>query len=289
VRGALRWARWLTIPALCACSATAEPYTTDAETGSKHALVHVSRDETVGDASSARAGALAGFVQIPATVDERSAMRLVGLGFEIPEAGQCAVRSAEAADPATPDAAVELLEAGDVTLDAAGSRVTLTPRALPTFNDLLSGVLYTTRDRDAAPLPAGAHYIVRSSGAENVSAIVVAEDAPRLADSVTVGGVPLTEIKPISINQPIDLTWTPGSASDDILVQLSSADGGTSLDCAFRDESGVGTIPAQTFGARGVGTLTIRRIRVHEFQISGLSRSELRFDFGLTAGVSFTE
>lgn len=264
------------------------PYTTDAETGSTHALLQVQRDETVSDPSSARADALAGFVQIPAAVDARSALELVGLGLEIPAAGQCAARVAEATDPQTPAAAVEFLEAGDVTIDAADSSVTLAPRPLATVADLLSGVLYTTRNRAAAPLPAAAHYVVHTTGATNVSAILVSEDAPPSADGVSVNGVPFAQVRTVSTGQPIAVKWTPGSATDLMVIELTMSDG-NGIDCTVRDDLGNKTIPAQLLTTNGSGSVTLRRIRRHEFEDFGLSHGELRFDFGLTAGVSFTE
>jgi hypothetical protein len=99
----------------------------------------------------------------------------------------------------------------------------------------------------------------------------------------------LAQVHSIATGQPVDLTWTSGSASDVVVVQVSNTDGTAGVDCTFRDESGAGTVRAQGLGTAGSGSITLRRIRRHQFDGFGLSQGMLRFDFGVTANVSFTE
>jgi hypothetical protein len=273
-----------------ACSASPEPYTADADSGSTHALISVERSTTIGELEAPRATALAGFVRVPPIVDPKSVMNLVGLGLELPAAGQCAraTRRHDATTSLAPLGRVEFLEAGDVTLNAGGSATVLAPRAFPTVTDLVSGVVYTTRDRSAEPLPAGERYALRTEGTLSVPSLAVSERAPAALDGATIGGVPLAEVSSIPTTRPIDLTWNVGEAGDLVYVELSAGDGAVSTVCAFRDEAGAGTVPPLSHDTIGAGTLELHRARSREFAGAGINRGELRFDFELVTRVTFT-
>jgi hypothetical protein len=281
------------VPALLgavACSATADPYTADADSGSTHALISVERSTTLGELEAPRAAALAGFVRVPPIVDPKSVMNLVGLGLELPAAGQCAraARTPDATTPLAPLGRVEFLEAGDVTLNAGGAATVLAPRAFPTVTDLVSGVVYTTRDRSAERLPAGERYALRTEGALAIPPLAISERAPAALEGVTIGGLPLAEVSSIVTARPIDLTWNVGEAGDVVYVELTSGDGAVSTLCAFRDDAGAGTVPPGAHDTFGAGSLELHRARSREFVGAGINRGELRFDFELVARVTFT-
>jgi hypothetical protein len=183
---------------------------------------------------------------------------------------------------------VEFLEAGDVTLNAGGSATVLAPRTFPTVTNLVSGVVYTTRDRSAEPLPAGERYALRTEGTLAIPPLSVSERAPAALDGITVGGVPLAEVSSIVTARPIDLTWNVGEAGDVVYVELSNGDGAVSTVCAFRDETGSGTVPAGAHDTIGSGTLELHRTRSREFAGAAINRGELRFDFELVTRVTFT-
>lgn len=272
-----------------ACSAAPDPYTADAESGSTHALISVERSIPVGTLEAPRATALAGFVRVPPTVDAKSVMSLVGLGLDLPAAGQCAraAHTPEANTPLAPIGRVEFLEAGDVTLSAGGSATVLAPRAFPTVTDLVSGVVYTTRDRSADPLPAGERYAFRTQGAVALPALAVDQRAPATLEGATIGGLPLTEVSTLATSRPIDLTWNVGESGDIVYVELSGSDGLTSTVCTFRDDAGAGTVPPGVHSATGAGTLEIHRTRSREFVSAGINHGELRFDFELVTKVTY--
>jgi hypothetical protein len=285
VRFSLPSAFALTIASLgaFACAVESTDYTTDAESGSTHALIEVERSAVLGETGSARA--VAGFARLPAVMDSDSALRLVGLGLELPQVNQCAPRGRDLADEeqVAANGSFEFLPAGDITIEADTARTALAPRALATF-----GVLYTTRDQDA-PLPTAADYSVRVSGSTLISPLEVAAEAPADVESVTVGGVPLTDVERVVAGQPVDITWGVGEAGDLVYVELSTPGGVTPVGCTFRDEHGNGTIPAGFFAGRGDGRLTLRRIRTHEFSGVAIARGELRFEFEIAHSVEFVE
>jgi hypothetical protein len=267
-------------------------YTTDEEQGSTHALIEVQRSRTISssdatDEQPVRGEALAGFMQVPAAVDVGSARELMGLELGLPEMGQCVTRALvhDSDQPVATQERLELLDVGDVSLVADGRSTTLAPRAFPTITDLISGVVYTTRDLSAEPLPAGVQYAVRTAGGA-VSAVDLVGDAPRELAGVTVGGVPLADVTNISPAAPIDLTWTVGEAGDVVYVELS-ADGTDPAICAFQDDYGVGSIPSGAFAGSGPGRVSLHRFRAREFASEDIESAELRFDFELATSVTY--
>jgi hypothetical protein len=57
--------------------------------------------------------------------------------------------------------------------------------------------------------------------------------------------------------------------------------------CAFRDADGRGNLPRGLFGAAGVGSLAFHRLREVAADVPSLDGAEARFDFALTAELSF--
>jgi hypothetical protein len=278
----------LGIASVLGCSVGPETYTADADTGSTHALVVVERSASAASAEP-KAGAVAGFVRMPASVDASEVMKLVGLGLELPALGQCA-EGERGRDPTTalaPLGQVELLEAGDVQLTTAWTTASLTPRAFPTVTDLISGVVYTARDRAAEPLPSGATYDIRATGGLHVPPLTLRAEAPAALAGVAVSGTALEDLATLSTAAPLDLTWAVGSSGDVVYVELTSTDGAPSVVCAFRDELGTGTIPASMFMGSGEGRISFHRLRTQAFTRPSIDRGELRFDFELGQTVTF--
>jgi hypothetical protein len=273
--------------ALGACSAQVDDYETDASVGSTHALITVERTGSATAPATTSAGALAGFVRVPAGVDPRLATQLIGLEPDLPPVDTCRTSSDRGTSSSLAGMGhVEFLEAGSVSVSAADSSTDLAPRAFPTVTDFISGVMYTTRERAAEPLPPDAPYTIRASGAFEIPALVVRASAPEALASVTIRGVPLAEVKTVLPGEPVDLTWNVGRPGDLVWLELSTPDNVSTV-CAFRDEAGVGTVPAAAFSGTGNGRLSVHRTRTLDFAAQGLDRGVLRFDFELTADVSF--
>jgi hypothetical protein len=269
------------------CSANAGSFTVDADTGSTHGLITVER--TTSGSEPARAAAFAAFVRTPPEVDPATVMRLAGLGLELPAVGQCTEMSRER-DPSTtlPSLArIEFLNAGDVQVSTAETSATLAPRAFPAVFDLISGVVYTTRDRSAEPLPAATRYALAAAGGVLGSFSVVA-DAPAPPESVRVSGVALSELSTLSVRAGLALEWQAGSAQDTIYAELSTSDGSSTLRCTLAD-NGVGSIPAALFQGAGPGQLALHRLRSVPFASPAVDAGLVRFDFQTAQAVSFAQ
>ncbi|MBX3126981.1 MAG: hypothetical protein KF718_09705 [Polyangiaceae bacterium] len=271
------------LPLALACSADLEHYTTDAESGTTHALVTVDRSILMD--GSERAGALASFVQLPAEADARAVLDNVGLRLALPPVGQCRT---DAGERPRYRGRVELVEAGAVSLLVGNTLTELAPHAFPTVTDVVSGVVYATRDVSAEPLPADADYTLRVDG--SLGYFSVSRAAPEHLTAVTIGGVPLADVTELSVAEPMDLTWGvrgDGSvASDVVWVELANKNG-TSTVCTFRDELGAATIPAGSLPGTGPTRLSLHRLRIAEFVAPAITLGELRFDFELQSSVSF--
>lgn len=268
------------------CSAQTADYTTDADTGSTHALISIERSTAVDGDNATRAGALAGFLHTPADVDAQAALGMVGLAQTLPKPGQCT--TLPGSTRVSSMGHVELLEAGDISVDVDGTSTTLAPRAFPTVTNQVSGVMYTTRDR-SEPLPAAAHYTIRTSGGLSVAPMTLEANAPAPLTGVTVGGLALSDVGALSTSQPVDVTWNVGSPGDLVYVELSRIDGSSSTLCSFRDDVGSGTIPAGAVTPSQNGRLSLHRVRERTFAAGGIQDVELRFDFELAANVSFIQ
>jgi hypothetical protein len=281
---------------LCAVAWTAlgctneVPHTSDEATGSTHAIITVERSSAANREASDRAAAVATFVRVPVTVDSAVALDVIGLELALPEMSQCAARDSQRdpSVPLSPIDQVELLDAGDVSIVAAELDTTLAPRAFPTVTDLVSGVVYTTRDLAAEPLPAGVAYEVQAAGSAALEPLEVTGKAPPELSSVTLGGRPLSEVRTVQPTQPIDLTWAVGAPGDVVYVELTAQDAPATV-CAFRDDDGAASVPAGAFAGRGAGRISLHRVRSHVFETPALASGELRFDFELAADVTFGE
>ncbi len=270
--------------AALACTVQVDPERGTAETGSTRAVIAVTRTAPALSPEDARADAFAGFVRTTGDTEPQAALRLAGLGLDLPPVGECR-RGARAEASRTGLAAFELLDAGEVTLVAGGSVTTLAPRAFPTITDSISGVVYTTRDRAAAPLPAASSYTVATTGGRSLGALSGEGQAPALLADVELAGEPFEELETAPSQGDLTLRWAPGSAGDRVYVELVG--GGERSTCAFADESGKGTIPASALPAPGEAAVSIHRLREATFSDVGITQGALRFDFELSGSVTF--
>lgn len=272
------------------CSVTPADYSSDADTGSTHGLVTIERSQTENSSEAPRATAFAGFVRTPPEVDVNAMMHLAGFGLDLPAIGQCAEpgKERDGSMPLSPLGRVEFLDAGDVTLRTATTSAALATRAFPAVTDLIAGVVYTTRDRTADPLPAATSYFLSTSGGV-LQAFNVNANAPALLSGITVATTPLAELGTVSLRAPLALAWGPGSARDLVYVELTTQDGSSTTRCTFRDDAGSGSIPAGSFAGTGTGALSLHRVHSEAFTSGGVDAGEVRFDFEQSANVDFTD
>jgi hypothetical protein len=273
-----------------ACSVAPVDYSAEADAGSStHALITVERSSVLNSLEAPRAAAFAGFVRTPPDVDANAMLRLAGFGLDLPAVGQCAEPNRERASgmPLNPLGRVEFLDAGDVTLRTSTTNVPLATRALPAVTDLIAGVVYTTRDRAADPLPAATTYTLTASGGL-LHAFNVNTSAPAQLSSVNVGSTPLAELTSVAVQSALTLNWQPGLSRDFVYVELATQDASATTRCTFRDDAGAGTVPASAFVGTGLGEVSLHRVHSEQFASGSVDAGEVRFDFEQSVNVEFT-
>ena len=262
----------------------------DVDSGTTHALIAVDHRVTSfgKDASEPeiQAAALAGFARIPLGVDAEAVLTLAGWNLELPPPGRCLALSADRDQhtPLAPIERVELLEVGDVVVSAGDDETLLAPRAFA-GGDVLTGVIYTSRDLNAEPFPPGESYAIRTGGGA-LPPIELEGDAPATPSNVTLAGIPLDDAHVVALGEPLDFTWAVGATGDLLYVELVSGDGLNATRCSFRDEDGAGTIPEGSFAAAGDGSLSVHRLRSLPIEGNGI-QGELRFDIEQLVNVVF--
>ena len=267
------------------CAAEVGADTETAQSDVTHAVVVVERSAEAETPEAVKAEAFAGFLSLPPELEPSAALPVAGLALDLPVAGACKrVERDPKPVPAEELAKAELLDAGEVTLVAGGVVTTLAPRAFPSAADAISGVVYTTRDRAAEPLPAASRYTIATSGSATLGPISVDLPAPAALVNVTVMGNPFGEVETLVAGRAVEFGWEAG-APGDIVYVLLEADGAATL-CAYRDDGGRGTLVPSELPSAGPAALSVHRLRATPFASVGLGRGELRFDFEISRAVT---
>lgn len=277
------------LSSLAACGG-AEPAPVDEPT-SLQAVLSIERVEDLSHTDATSASAMAQFVILPADADAHETLDAAGLRAPLPERRGC---SAAAADAGARGAArgqsfpeqLELLEAGDVSIQADGTVTRLALNLFPPSGSA-SGVIYTTPDRDA-PLPPGSSYAIQATGSDAIPPLMVQLEAPGALRDVTLAGVPLERAAALTAGQPLDLTWAEGDAGDRLILEL--AGGEASVLCSFADDEGSGSVPGALTAKLGAEPVRVALHRVRETMRaqeparidSLILETMVRFDFELT-------
>ena len=271
---------------LLLASACTEPGPTEPEVTSTHALLRVERSSQASGLSDPSGNAFAAVVRLPELADPEPLLRLSGNTPSLPALGQCMTANHEHDAAAAGELArAEFLDAGDVLLGANGAQSLLAPHPLPLE---VLGKVYTSRDRASEPLPSGAAYLLKTTGSDQLPSLELRVQAPEELRGVAVAGAELSQLSSVNSAAEVQLAWQAGDARDLVYVEVNgSAEAGSLGVCAFRDADGHGALPRGLFGATGAGSLSFHRLREVAADVPALDGAEVRFDFALTAQVSY--
>jgi hypothetical protein len=325
------------LPLAAACSAplatpgsssSTDAFLRDAAEGaSTAALVAFERTTTANE--TVHGSAVGRFVRMRSGLVDDATLRMVGATLDLPALGSCSRTgpdaqglSADTEGSASLQAdgphSVELLDVGDLTVEAGGVRASLEARALPDIVDLVTGVLYSTRTAFAADgLPTRGAYVLRSSGSGAVSdgehgvpAFAVSTTAPGEPEELLIEGQDARSADGVelALGGPVSLRWKTTDGGDDDVVYVDvvaatadeaareAGDAAGNVRCAFADR-GSAVLPSSVFaiaaadGTRGElarGTLVVHRVHREAFQVAGQGRTGIeagvvRFDFARAA------
>jgi hypothetical protein len=213
-------------------------------------------------------------------LDRDSAQVLAGaLDREATTLGRCALvdddaRIDDALATAPPDAAVQLLDAGDLLVRVAGQTVKLVPRYVPEIVPFVTGVVYSSEiQADGADLGGGAAFISAFGGRE-IGRFVSQADVPAAPHLLGDGG---------SVDAGADLavSWTADAAAPHGTVSIVVArENGPALRCHVAD-TGRFTISGAALtrvvdAARGEAIgLSVERSKKTTFSAPGLDAAEV--------------
>ena len=282
----------LLIFVVAACSSSVEDNRVNTSFPSvTHAVVELQRSKSTNASVSDQANVLVSVLRVPATLDSRNVVRLVGLSPTSPEPGQCErVDYALSATEATvPVQHVEMLDVGDVTLIAGTHASPLARQAFPTVTDFIAGVVYTTRDLSSDPLPPSDYYSIVARGALSIPPFRIDASAPREPSNVTVDGMSLAQVTRLTRSVGVDLAWDPGKPGDRLMVEVKSPDKPNDVTCALDDTAGKGRLPPDLLISRGTVRFEIHRMRTTSATINGLDRTQVEFDYSLDHLLELTD
>jgi hypothetical protein len=280
----------LLVVALSACSGNVVS-TSDASTSTLQALLRVERTATVSDSpSSVRSQASAYFLRSQAGADRWMAARLVGAVEMLPAMGQCqsVTLLGDQGMPLASLGPVDLVDVGEVGLEASPTRATLAARAFPDVVDMVSGVVYTTRDQVADPLPGQGAYTFHVSGSSALPPMTLEARAPGPLESLNVGGYALRS-DPITLSrEDLTVTWQAPAGGDLVYIELASTEDGPleRVRCTFPNE-GRAVISATALPKAAAQSIAVHLIRREEFSAPGLDRGEVRFDLATSGPLRF--
>jgi hypothetical protein len=272
------------------CSGTVVS-SSDASTSSTQAILSVDRNAAAGDPSaSARAHASAYFLRLQAGADPNLAARLVGATDVLPAIGQCEAVGVlnDQAMPLATLGPVDLVDVGQVALEASTIRATFAARAFPDVADLVAGVVYTTRDLTADPLPDQGTYKFKIAGSNAVPPMTLEALAPGPARELSVAGLPLRGETLVLGRGDLAVRWEPAASTDQVYIELASTEDGP-LDrvrCSFAND-GQATISASALPRAAMQSISIHLVRREGIAAPGLDGGWIRFDLATSGTLRF--
>src|SRR5262245_49963859 len=272
------------------CSGTVVS-SSDASTSSTQAMLSVDRTAAAGDPTgSARAHASAYFLRLQASADPNLAARLVGATDVLPAVGQCEAVGvlSDQPMPLATLGPVDLVDVGQVALEASNIRATFAPRAFPDVADLVAGVVYTTRDLTADPLPDHGTYTFRIAGSNAVAPVTLEALAPGPAREISVAGLPLRNETLVVARGDLAVRWEPAVGTDQVYIELASTEDGP-LDrvrCSFAND-GQAIISASALPRAAMQSISIHLVRREGVAAPGLEGGWIRFDLATSGTLRF--
>jgi hypothetical protein len=246
----------------------------------------------------ARTEVYARFLQVSGEVDAATAASVVGAAaFDATSSLGCGARDASAQPPVdVGQGAIELLDVGDMVLhvvdDGSLSSLPLAARAFPDVGDLVSGVVYTSRD-PGAHLPEGGSYLIETTGSALMDGFSIQVEAPTAPRGLRLAGVAADAAEGLLIapSTPLSIGWEPGASGDRIVVEVLPVDeGGAAFRCVFEDR-GSATVPASYLAYVGGSELDVivHRLRETTVKLPGVDEAVVDFDYAVLARIAVSE
>lgn len=175
-----------------------------------------------------------------------------------------------------PDARVDLLPIGDITVRLGGLVTTLSPRVFPALASTAAGFFYAGDAQMVEPRAELDEYLISARGEAGVGAFEMVAAAPGVVAGLSLDGVRFDEASIVLRDKSLMLTWEPEDPGDRIEVELFA--GGSVLSCAFRDDGQFLLSAEHLASLEGDehASLVARRVRILPFELSGIQTAYAR-------------
>jgi len=220
-------------------------------------------------------------------LDSSSVLKL--LGVDVRDGDSCTVTGRLDDFPMAPEARVELLSVGDLSLRVGDRAHTFSPQLFPDLATTASGWFYaghfdldsrTSETRvelkaDGGP-ERGDEYVLTAQGAQGVGRFELAVAAPNEVLGLTASGTSLEHDGALYRASDAALTWEPEDMRDRLELELFA--GGSVLSCSVRDD-GQFLLPHAKLAlleADQQASLVVRRVRVLNAQMDGIENAYVR-------------
>jgi hypothetical protein len=255
----------------------------------------------VGTPARMRSRVSARFLRVTG-LDGQLAQQMVGATVDESDAPLgCTYADAELPAVMNDGASIEMLDVGDILVhvlsggspaDVDWTEITmpLAARAFPDVGELVSGVVYTSRD-EATPVVDAGSYVIEASGSAAMDGFKLEVEAPAAPEDVRVGGETLEEGLMLASGEAVALSWAADVAdsADRIIVEITDAGSPSAagVRCVFADD-GAATIP-ESFASYTEGSeleVAVRRHRRSAVKLPGVDEAYVDFDFGVATHAS---
>jgi len=276
------------------CSATVDDPTADDDTGVVRGAVVVERTVATDGEATSQARVSARFMRLDGIAASTADSVVATRRFQPGEPIGCRWLSRnDDALPASATGSIELLDVGDIVVHAVdGGRDTpLVTRAFPDVGDLVSGVVYTSRDDSWLPDAGG--YLIEVTGSPEVDGFTLRVDAPDVPSAVSLDGVALAQLDGVRTASSAQLRWERGGINDEIYVDFVPVDvnDGAPYRCVLADD-GMATIDTPAFEpgvSVDVEVHRYRRLDVERAAGFELDDAVLEVDVAAATRLTFSE
>jgi len=144
--------------------------------------------------------------------------------------------------PVPGETAIELLDAGNLTLAVDGVALSVSTRTFPDLLKVVDGVMYSAEESHGVRFLPGATYSLRSSGSDLVGPFEVVLEAPEDLGEFKLDGVSPTEQPPtIRRGEDLTITWEGAGWGDEVIAEFTWTSLGLPLSmvCRMRDDAGL--------------------------------------------------
>lgn len=223
-------------------------------------------------------------------VDRDGAQILAGArDYDVDPMGACTLVDEEAIlDDALatspPDAAVQMLDAGELFVRVAGQALKVPPRYVPEMVPFVSGVVYESGDIALDPdaeLGIRAEATISAYGGHEVGRFLAPAELPSMPHLLTIGRAsPDSGTATIDSGSDLEVTWDGAARSRGTVTLVFARDTGPSLRCRVAD-TGRFVVPASRLArivdhSQGEGiTLALERLRSTPFSAPGIDAAEI--------------